>query len=97
MKEQVKTPVLIAVAVIAAIVLIAWGSKMMAASNGDLDQGQIKYTPGKPPWEETDPSKKGPGAAPGGPPSSGVPSTSAVAKPPANLPVGAPSVNNAGH
>lgn len=64
MKEQVKLPVIIVIA-IAAVGLMAWGG-MKAMSAGDLDQGQVKYTPGKPPWEESDPSKKGPGGAPGG-------------------------------
>ncbi|MBI1333789.1 MAG: hypothetical protein JST12_12940 [Armatimonadetes bacterium] len=41
-------------AVAALLALIGCGA-------GDLDQGQVKYTPGVPPWKETDPAKKGPG------------------------------------
>lgn len=46
-------------AVLASVALVGCGV-------GNLDQGQVKYTPGVPPWQEKDPSKKGPGAAPGG-------------------------------
>jgi hypothetical protein len=64
MKGEVKLPVII-VAVIAVVGLaIFLGSKAFGA--GDLDQGQVKYTPGKPPWEEKDPSKRGPGGPPSG-------------------------------
>jgi len=63
MKDQVKTPILVAIVVLAVGVIGYFGVKSMSA--GDLDQGQVKYTPGKPPWMETDDSKKGPG---GGPP-----------------------------
>lgn len=55
MKDQVKAPLII-VAVVAIVgLLFFFGSKAMSA--GDLDQGQVKYTPGKPPWE--DPLQKG--------------------------------------
>jgi len=55
MKEQAKLPIVI-VAVVAIVgALYFFGSKAMSA--GDLDQGQVKYTPGKPPWE--DPLQKG--------------------------------------
>jgi len=64
MKEQVKTPLLVAVIVIAVGIFGYLGMKAMGA--GDLDQGQVKYTPGKPPWMETDPSKRGPGGTPAG-------------------------------
>lgn len=84
MKEQAKLPVIV-VAVVAIVgALIFFGSKAMSA--GDLDQGQVKYTPGKPPWQETDSDKKGPGGAPGGggpggppPPSGGPPGMTAPA------------------
>jgi hypothetical protein len=90
MKEQAKLPLVI-VAVIAAVgLLFFFGSKAMGA--GDLDQGQVKYTPGKPPWQETDPSKKGPGGAPGG----GGPGAPAVA-PPANAPAGMGAPNLGGN
>lgn len=65
MKKEVKTPLLVVIAVVAVAVLIYFGAKLIG-STGDLDQGQVKYTPGRPPWEETDPSKKGPGGPPGG-------------------------------
>jgi len=64
MKAQAKVPVIIVAIVAIVAAVIYFGSKAFTA--GDLDQGQVKYTPGKPPWEETDPSKKGPGASPGG-------------------------------
>lgn len=77
MKEEIKAPALIAVAVVVLAVVIWFGYKSVSNS-GNLDQGQIKYTPGVPPWKETDPSKKGPvnTGAPmpdGGPP--GMPAT----------------------
>lgn len=62
MKEQVKLPLLVAVIVIAVGIFGYFGMKAMSA--GDLDQGQVKYTPGKPPWMESDPSKRGPGSGP---------------------------------
>ncbi len=63
MKTQIKTPVLV-IAVIAVLgVVVAWGLKT-AGGAGNLDQGQVQYTPGKPPWLETDASKRGPGGAP---------------------------------
>ena len=82
MNQQVKLPMIV-VAVIALVALVVvLGSKAMSA--GDLDQGQVQYTPGKPPWMETDPNKKGPGGAPGGggpgappPPGGGPPGMSA--------------------
>lgn len=85
MKEQVKTPVLVLIVVAVVGILIFVG--MNAMKSGDLDQGQVKYTPGKPPWQETDPSKKGPG---GGPPPTGAPSGAAPGgnAPPSNAPPG---------
>lgn len=64
MKEQAKVPVIVIVVVLVAALLFYFGSKAFKA--GNLDQGQVNYTPGKPPWQETDPSKKGPGGPPGG-------------------------------
>lgn len=50
MKDQVKAPVIV-VAVIALVALVFFfGSKAMSV--GDLDQGQAKYTPGVPPWQD---------------------------------------------
>ena len=89
MKQQVKTPLLVTVAVIAAAVLIYFGAKLIG-STGDLDQGQVKYTPGKPPWEETDPSKRGPGGAPGGG-GPGAPSAGSQAQVPPGTPQGIPA------
>ncbi len=74
MKAQVKTPLMVVIGVVVVGVLFYFGSKALSA--GDLDQGQVKYTPGKPPWMETDPSKQGPGAhgpGAGGPPPAGAP------------------------
>ena len=65
MKAEIKTPVLVAVVVIA-VAVVGYFILNSVSNSGNLDQGQVKYTPGKPPWEETDPSKKGPGGAPGG-------------------------------
>ena len=73
MKAEIKTPILIAAVAIVVIVAGAFIFKSIGSA-GDLDQGQIKYTPGKPPWMETDPSKKGPGSAPGGGGPGGPPS-----------------------
>jgi hypothetical protein len=82
MKQQVQVPLLVAVAVGVVALFVFFGMKAMSA--GDLDQGQVKYTPGKPPWAETDPSKKGPGDRP------------PQAAPPGNAPpgVGAPALGN---
>jgi len=65
MKTQVKTPVLVAVAVVLLGGIGYWGVKSMGSA-GDLDQGQIKYTPGKPPWLENGGGNKAqpPGGAP---------------------------------
>lgn len=67
MKDQLKVPLLIVVIVAALGAAIFFGSKAMSA--GDLDQGQNKYTPGVPPWE--DPLKKN--APPSGSPGAGQP------------------------
>ncbi|MGV3614691.1 MAG: hypothetical protein ACO1SV_05070 [Fimbriimonas sp.] len=64
MKQQVQTPLIVVIVIGVLAVFVWFGMKAMSA--GDLDQGQVKYTPGKPPWQETDPAKKGPGGAPGG-------------------------------
>ncbi len=48
------------------ILLIAISTVLAGCGAGNLDQGQVKYTPGVPPWQEKDGSKKGPGGAPGG-------------------------------
>jgi hypothetical protein len=60
MKQEIKTPFVVVVVVLVLCVVGYFGIK--AGGAGTLDQGQVKYTPGKPPWEETDPSKKGPGS-----------------------------------
>ena len=89
MKEQAKLPLVIAAVVVIVAGLWFFGTKAMSA--GDLDQGQVKYTPGKPPWMETDPSKKGPGGAPGGG-GPGVPSQGAPPPPGGGPPgMGAPT------
>lgn len=64
MKAQVKAPLIVVAVVALVAVLVFFGMKAMGA--GDLDQGQVKYTPGVPPFQETDPAKRGPGGAPGG-------------------------------
>jgi len=62
MKEQIKTPVLVAIVAVVVAVVAYFGFKSISGA-GNLDQGQIKYTPGKPPWEE----KGANGAASGAP------------------------------
>ncbi|HSI71939.1 MAG TPA: hypothetical protein VK934_02085 [Fimbriimonas sp.] len=83
MKEQVKTPAIVVAVLVVVGLVVFLSSKAMTA--GNLDQGQVQYTPGKPPWEESDPAKRGPGASPG-------------AAPPANAPpgMGAPVLGNSG-
>ena len=41
--------------------LLLAGSLLAGCGTGNLDQGQVKYTPGVPPWQEKDPAKRGPG------------------------------------
>jgi hypothetical protein len=89
MKEQIKVPVLV-VSVIALVALCLFmGTKAMHA--GDLDQGQVQYTPGKPPWLEKDPTKKGPGGAPPSVPAGGPSVDDGTHAPPG---VGAPVIGN---
>lgn len=93
MKAEVKTPVLVAVVAVVVVVALFFGYRSIANA-GNLDQGQVQYTPGKPPWEETDPNKKGPGASPAGG-GFGAPSQS---EPAPNAPpgMGAPALGNGG-
>jgi len=63
MKAQVKTPVLIAVAVVLLGGIGYWGMQTIS-NTGSLDHGQIKYTPGKPPGFDADAKNQGRGAAP---------------------------------
>jgi hypothetical protein len=96
MKAEIKTPVIIVV-VVAVVAVLGYFAFNSVANLGNLDQGQVKYTPGKPPWEETDPSKKGPGGAPGGGgpgvPSGGAPTNTRPDGVPAAPPgMGAPSL-----
>ena len=60
MNEKLKVPIVVVAVVGVVVLLLVLGSKAMSA--GDLDQGQIKYTPGVPPWEE-----KGNAGMPAGP------------------------------
>jgi len=39
---------------------------LVGCGAGNLDQGQVKYTPGVPPWQEKDPAKKGVGGVSSG-------------------------------
>ena len=72
------------VAVLAVLAIVVYLGMNAMSSDGGLDHGQIKYTPGKPPWMETDPSKKGPGGGPAGPHpndgSGGAPTGSSINK-----------------
>lgn len=74
MNDKIKTPALITLAVVVVGAIAYFGFNTIN-NTGNLDQGQVKYTPGKPPWEETDPSKRGPGGTPGagGPPAGASP------------------------
>jgi len=90
MKNEIKTPLIVVAAVAVLGVLAFFGTRAMSV--GDLDQGQVKYTPGKPPWLETDPSKKGPGASPGGAPATGTPAANTESHAPPG--VGAPTLGN---
>jgi hypothetical protein len=85
MKTQVKAPILVAVGVLFVGGIVYWGIKSVGDA-GSLDHGQIKYTPGVPPWLEKDPSKKGPGGTPGAS-GSAAPGTQ-------GMPVGPPSIDN---
>jgi hypothetical protein len=101
MKAEVKTPVMVVIIVIVVALVGYFGSKMIGGS-GDLDQGQVKYTPGKPPWMETDPSKKGPGASPNGGGMGAPGGAPAATQPGSNVPsnappgMGAPALGNGG-
>lgn len=99
MKSEIKTPVIVVVIIAVVTLLVFVGMKLN--NTGGLDSGQVKYTPGKPPWEETDPSKKGPGGPPSGGPTAGGPGAgselagaNAAPPPPGGAPVGAPVINN---
>ncbi|HLK15675.1 MAG TPA: hypothetical protein VKT78_12805 [Fimbriimonadaceae bacterium] len=104
MKNEVKTPVIAAVVIVVVGAGLFFGVRAMN-STGQLDNGQMKYTPGKPPWMESDPSKRGPGGSPGAGQASAQPAGS-PSQPPAsgqaappqapNMPVGPPVVNNHG-
>lgn len=77
------------------------GLLLVGCGAGNLDQGQVKYTPGVPPWQEKDPAKKGPGGpgsqtgaapaastpAPGSAPA-GTPNGNTTQAPPGGLPPG---------
>jgi len=74
--KEIKAPVIVVAVVAIVAVLLYFGLK--ASSTGDLDQGQVQYTPGKPPWD--DPLKKGSQTTPqpgGGPPGMTSPTRSA--------------------
>jgi len=50
-------------------VVVAFFAIKSASGQGNLDQGQVKYDPGVPPWEEKDPAKQhseGVSKSPGG-------------------------------
>jgi hypothetical protein len=91
MKAQVKGPILV-VAVVAVVAVVVYVGMKSIGDAGSLDHGQIQYTPGKPPWLEKDPNKKGPGGAPGG----GGPGASSGQTAPITpgMPVGPPVLNN---
>lgn len=57
MKNEVKTPVLIGIVVVLVGGIVVLGFKFLDGV-GNLDHGQISYTPGVPPWMEKDPAKR---------------------------------------
>ena len=87
MKAQVKGPVVV-IAIIAVVGFVVYLGMNTISNSGGLDHGQIKYTPGKPPWMEKDSSKKGPGGSPG------VANSNGSAAP--GMPGGSPVINNTG-
>jgi hypothetical protein len=50
------------------IVVVAYFGFKTVGNAGNLDQGQVKYTPGVPPWMEKDPNKRGPSGGTTAPP-----------------------------
>jgi hypothetical protein len=95
MKGEVKTPVIVVVVILVLGVVVYFGMKMMSGAGG-LDQGQIQYTPGTPPWMEKDPNKKGVGGL--GSHGAGAPPAASTNNAPANAPpgMGAPVLGNGG-
>ena len=97
MKSEIKPPAIIAIIVVA-VLAIGFVINKFVAHSGDLDQGQVQSTPGKPPWQETDPSKKGPGGPPGGggpgAGGAGAPSVNPQGQPTAPPGMGAPTLGN---
>jgi len=90
MKEQIKTPILIVIAVVFVVAVGLWGYSTIGKA-GNLDQGQIKYTPGTPPWLEKDPNKRGPG----GPSGAGVVTSQTGGAPSQpGMPVGPPVISS---
>ena len=85
MKGEVKTPVLVAVVVVA--VAIAGLLLFKVTGGGDLDNGQVKYTPGVPPWMDKQNGASQPSGVGNGQPAA-----------PSNMPPGmsAPSVGGNG-
>jgi hypothetical protein len=94
MKQEIKTPIIVVVATLV-VGLVAWYGLGQVGNAGNLDQGQIKYTPGKPPWQESDPSKQGPGGAPGGGGFGATGQAPAAGGPPPGFTP--PTVNNSGN
>ncbi|CAN5568681.1 hypothetical protein BH11ARM1_BH11ARM1_08340 [soil metagenome] len=68
MKEQFKIPAIVVAGIALLVVVVIMGSRAMSA--GNLDTGQVKYTPGKPPWAE---GQAGTQNAPGTPAGMGGP------------------------
>jgi len=62
MKAEVKPPVLIAI-VVALVVAVGFLIFKFAGAGGGLDNGQVKYTPGVPPWLDKKNGANQPGGA----------------------------------
>jgi len=91
MKAQVKTPVVVVIVVAVLGLVVFFGMKSVGNAGG-LDHGQIPYTPGVPPFKETDPTKKGPGGL-----GSHDAAMQAPGAPGAGAPVAPATVNNTPH
>lgn len=94
MKDEVKTPVIVVAALVVIGLIVFFAMKALNA--GNLDQGQIQYTPGVPPWQETDPNKRGPGSGPPSAQTGQQPAGDAQSQAPMQpgMPVGPPVINN---
>lgn len=71
MKEELKTPLMVILAVIAVAAIAFYGFRTIGGAGG-LDRGQIEYTPGVPPWMEESKAQQPAGGPPTGAPAIGM-------------------------